>query len=188
MKISWEKLEHEWRKELLSHARGKVLEVGAETGNNFKYYPPGVHVTATDMSGRMIEKAKQEAIAKGVKAEFIVSHVEDLQLPVQGFDTIISTFSLSACENPVPVLKRFNNWCRPDGVILMMEYGLSKYGLVNWLQQKWQPYHYRRTGRHINRDMLSLISESRIRIKKLELKYAGIVYLMWASLVPQNGV
>ena len=185
MKISWNSLEQEWRKQLLSYAKGNILEVGVGTGNNFRYYPLGVNVTATDMSARLIGKAKEEAAARGVRSIFIVSPLEELKLNAQSFDTIISTFSLSAYENPVEVLDLFNTWCKPDGKILLLEYGLSKYGIVKWLQKKWGPCHYKKTGSHIDRDLLSIISASQLQVKRVELKYMGIVYLAWASLRPK---
>jgi ubiquinone/menaquinone biosynthesis C-methylase UbiE len=180
MKIRWNSLENEWRKQLLSYANGNVLEVEVGEGNNFNYYPIGVNVTATDLSARMVERARVNAIAKGIKAKFIVSPVENLELGEQSFDTIISTFSLSAYEDPSLVLDRFSKWCKPDGKVLLLEYGLSRYGLVNWLQQKLGPYHYKRMGTYINRDMLSIISGSKLMVKRVEVKYSGIVYLVWA--------
>jgi ubiquinone/menaquinone biosynthesis C-methylase UbiE len=185
MKIRWNSLENEWRKQLLSYAKGNVLEVEVGEGNNFNYYPMGVNVTATDLSAKMIEKARTKAAIRGVKAKFIVSPVENLKLEEQSFDTIISTFSLSAYENPGLVLEQFSKWCKPDGKILLLEYGLSRYGWVNWLQQKWEPFHYKRMGTHINRDILSIISGSKLMAKRVEVKYAGIVYLVWASLSPR---
>lgn len=184
MKISWQALEDDWRKQLLSHATGRILEVEVGIGNNLKYYPKGVAVTATDMSTRMIDKAKIVAKERGIAATFINSSIEDLHLEPQSFDTIISTFSLSAYPNPSFVLHLFNKWCKPDGTILLLEYGLSRYDVVNWMQRKWGSYYYRRTGTHIDRDMLTLISGSKLRVKKVEVKYAGIVYLIWATLKP----
>lgn len=184
MKTSWQTQEDKWRTELLSHATGNVLEVDAGTGNNFKYYPKGIRLTGTDMSARMIDKAKVEAEARGIEMRFIHSPIEDLQLEHQSFDTIVSTFSLSAYQNPELILNLFNTWCKPDGAILLLEYGLSRYDIVNWMQRKWGSYYYRRTGTHINRDMLALISGSKLRVKKVEVKYAGIVYLVWATLKP----
>jgi ubiquinone/menaquinone biosynthesis C-methylase UbiE len=188
MKISWNALEQQWRKQLFADAVGNVLELEVGAGNNFKYYPAGVSVTATDMSARLIEKAKTEAAACGVRTGFIVSPVEELELQRQSFDTIISTFTLSAYQNPVEVLQRFNHWCRADGKILLMDYGLSQCGIVSWLQQKWGPYHYKRTGSHIDKDLLAILSASRLKIKRIEVKYAGMVYLVWASLHPANGI
>lgn len=186
IKISWEKLEQEWRKQLLSYANGDVLEVGVGRGDNFKYYPTGVHVTATDMSARAIEKAKVEARSRRVATTFHVSTMEGLELKDKAFDTVVSTFSLCAYDHPLQILKQFNQWCKPDGTILLLEYGLSKCQLINWLQRKWDHHHYKRTGYHLNLDMFSLIADSNLRVKKMEAKYAGIIYLVWASLKPMT--
>lgn len=188
MNVRWKDLEGEWRKQLLSYSRGRILEIGVGHGGSFKYYPPGVHVTAIDPGPRTIEKAKLAAEAHAVKATFLTATVNELDFSENSFDTIICTFSLSAYDKPAAVLEQFNKWCKPDGLVLLMEYGLSKYNLVNWLQRKWEPYHYRKTGTHINRDLLSIISESKLRVRKVEVKYAGIVYLVWASLIPKRRV
>lgn len=185
MKLSWQVLEDSWRKQLLSHAKGNILEVEVGTGNNFKYYPDGVSITATDISARMLDKAKVEAEKRNRKAKFINASIEELQLEKHSFDTIVSTFSLSAYQNPALVLSLFNTWCKADGVILLLEYGLSRYDVVNWMQRKWGSYYYRRTGNHINRDMLAMITGSKLRVKRVEVKYAGIVYLVWAALKPR---
>src|ERR1043165_3454247 len=108
MKIGLKISEQEYRRQLLCHARGSVLEIGAGTGTNFKHYPLGSHVTATDVSARIIEKAKVEAMERGLKASFIVSPVEELQFGIESFDTIVSTFTLCAYENPASVLTQMN--------------------------------------------------------------------------------
>jgi ubiquinone/menaquinone biosynthesis C-methylase UbiE len=185
MKIAWRKFEQSWRKQLLSHANGNVLEVGVGVGKNFNYYPPGVTVTATDLSGRVIEVAKKEARAKGVQTNFVVSATEDLDFAPHSFDTIVSTFSLAAYQDPMEVLQQFNTWCKPNGVILLLEYGLSRCGFISWVQRKWEPYYYKRTGSHLDRDMLTIISGSPLRLKRVEIKYAGTVYLVWATLKPK---
>jgi len=182
MKIGLKISEQEYRRQLLCHARGSILEIGAGTGTNFKHYPLGSHVTATDVSGRIIEKAKIEAMERGLKASFIVSSVEELQFGIESFDTIVSTFTLCAYENPGSVLTQMNSWCKDDGIILLMEYGLSQNGFVSWVQKKIAPVHYKKTGYHIDRDMLKLVLASGLCIKKMELKYAGAVYLIWATL------
>ena len=182
MKIGLKILEQEYRKQLLSHARGNILEIGAGTGINFKYYPTGSEVTATDMSARIIDKAKVEAMQSGLRARFIVSPVEELCFEKESFDTIVSTFTLCAYEKPQLVLSQISPWCKKDGIVLLMEYGLSQNGFVSWVQNKMAPVHYRRTGYHINRNMLNVVSASGLLIKKMEMKYAGIVYLIWATL------
>jgi serine/threonine protein kinase len=61
MKLSWKALEYEWRRHLFSCASGNILEVGVGTGSNFKFYPAGVHVTATDMSARAMKHVELDA-------------------------------------------------------------------------------------------------------------------------------
>lgn len=180
--MNWNKSEHKWRKQLLSYAKGNVLEAGVGMGNNFKYYPPGVSVTATDISARMIDKAKEAAGRYGIKASLIVSPVETLQLPPQSFDTIVSTFSLCAYENPKQVLQQFEYWCKPGGRILLLEYGLSRYKVVQWVQQFVAAKYYHKTGNHITRDVNALLSKTGFKTSRTEIKYGGIIYLIWACL------
>jgi ubiquinone/menaquinone biosynthesis C-methylase UbiE len=48
-----------WRKRLWAGVMGpEVLEVGVGTGKNMPYYPDGVHVTAVDLSERMLSRAR----------------------------------------------------------------------------------------------------------------------------------
>src|SRR5689334_14767780 len=172
MKIGLKILEQEYRRQLLSHARGSILEMGVGTGDNFKHYPLGSQVTATDVSARIIEKAKLEAAERDLNASFIVSPVEQLHFEMERFDTIVSTFTLCAYENPSGVLAQMRSWCKQDGIILVMEYGLSQNGFVSWVQRKIGPAHYRRTGYHIDKDMLNLVSASGLQIKKMEIRCA----------------
>ncbi len=186
MNCNWKIQERKWRRELLAHASGKILDMGTGTGDNFEFYRPGVHVTAVDTGSKILEQAKFKAALHQVETEFILAPVQDLFFERHRFDTIVSTFSLSAYHEPEIVLRQYKHWCKPDGRILLLEYGLSRNPVVNWLQQRWEPRHYRNTGSHINRDMLALINRSGLTIHKLDVHYAGIVYLVWASLVPEN--
>jgi ubiquinone/menaquinone biosynthesis C-methylase UbiE len=169
-----------WRKQLLSFAKGEVLEVNVGTGENFNYYPLTVKVTATDMSGRLIEVARKSANEAGVKTNFIVSRMEDLKLPSGYYDTVVSTFSMCAYENPATVLNQFSQWCKKEGNILLMEHGLSSNKLVSWIQRKWAPFHLKKTGCHFDRNIEKILGESNLRVLKIEKKLAGIVQLIWA--------
>jgi ubiquinone/menaquinone biosynthesis C-methylase UbiE len=177
----WKKKESRWRRQLLSYAKGNVLELATGEGNNFSYYPVGVHVTATDMSARILEKAKVKAKESGVLSDFIASPVEKLALPEKKFDTIVCTFFLSSLDNPEKTLWQIGKWCRPGGNILIMDYGLSRIKPVSWLQRKWEKLNYKRTGCFLSHDLLKLFGDLNIRLKRTEVKLAGTVYLIWAT-------
>ena len=176
-----QRFDHRWRKQLLSYAKGNVLEVSVGTGINFSYYPVKVTVVATDTSSRTIEKAKQEAMEKGVKSTFMLSSIDELRVPPHSFDTIVSTFSLCAVNNPVQVLNRFNDWCKPDGTILLLEHGLSTNRVFRWFQKRWSRLHYIKTGCHLDTDLQTVLEQTNPVIKRIERRLGGIVYLVWAS-------
>src|SRR5215813_548758 len=48
------------RKQLMSQARGKILDVACGTGLNFPFFPSTSAVIATDLSPRMLEIAQQK--------------------------------------------------------------------------------------------------------------------------------
>jgi len=186
MQMGLRNLEQEWREQLISLAEGSILEVEVGEGNNFLYYPSGAKVTATDTNASSIKRARAEAVSRGIDASFIVSPAELLQMQRNSFDTIISTFSLHSYANPAAMLEQFNTWCKPDGRILLLEYGLSKYKMLNWFKKKWDPFQYlRKSSEDAVGDALAIISKSKLRIKKVDIKYADIVYLISASLKPE---
>jgi ubiquinone/menaquinone biosynthesis C-methylase UbiE len=183
---AWKHKEQKWRKQLLSYAHGRLLEISVGEGANFLHYPPQVEATVTDLSARMIEKAKARARETGIKAEFIVSRTEDLNFARHSFDSIVSIFSLCAYGQPVQVLNQFNTWCKPGGSILLMDHGLSSYRLGRVFQKFWEPFHYRKTGCHLNLDIKSILESASLRVKHVERKFGGVIYMVWASPEPST--
>jgi ubiquinone/menaquinone biosynthesis C-methylase UbiE len=170
-----------WRKNLLSHARGEVLELAVGAGANFSYYPPDVKVTATDFSEAMLEKARHAAKSYGLQADFISGDIEAMDFPEASFDTIISTLSFCSYENPLKVLEKVNTWCKPDGNILLMEHGISSKVAVSMLQKTLNPLLYRFSGCHHTRNILKMVRESEMTIEKSESFWFNMAHLIWAK-------
>src|SRR5688572_32664984 len=51
------------RRQLMSQAHGKILDVACGTGSNFPFFPETSEITASDLSPRMLELAQQKASA-----------------------------------------------------------------------------------------------------------------------------
>ena len=175
-----ETVDQAWRKEILSFAKGRILEVCVGAGSNFRYYPKDSLITGVDISEAMVEKAKEAAREEGLEAIFLTSRVEQLVFPPESFDTIVSTFSLCAYEDPVEVLNKLGKWCRKDGIILLMEHGTSRYKFLHWIQNRMDKYQYPRIGCHANRDILALVKTSDLEIKMYDRKFLGAIY--WSGL------
>ncbi|MBD2871969.1 class I SAM-dependent methyltransferase [Paenibacillus arenilitoris] len=170
----------EYRRRLLHTARGKVLELGAGAGSNLPYYDPDVALTAVDFSPSMLEKAKaaNERIY-GLHADFIQNDVDRLSWTKPEFDTVVSTLSLCAYRDPLNVLRKMSEWCKPGGQVLLMEHGISSNKAIAIAQKALDPLFCRFVGCHQNRDILGLITASPLQIERAEHYMSGMLHLLW---------
>ncbi|WNQ14073.1 class I SAM-dependent methyltransferase [Paenibacillus aurantius] len=167
------------RAPLIGRASGKVLELGAGAGANLPYYRPDVILTAVDFSPAMLSKAREANNRHfNLSAEFREGNVDTIDLPEQSFDTVVSTLSLCAYHNPEKALLNMNRWCKPDGRVLLMEHGLSSRQAMALAQKTVNPLAYRLFGCHQNRDVLSLIRRSPLKIEWAASHMAGMLHVM----------
>lgn len=144
---------------------------------NFAFYPKDIEYIAVDFSPKMIEQAEEAAKEYGIKAEFILADVESLNFPNNYFDTIVSSGTLCGYENPVHVLKLFNQWCKEEGQILLMEHGLFSVPALAWIQKKLDYFAVKAIGCHQNRDILDIVKQSNLIINKHERALFGYLNL-----------
>lgn len=170
-----------WRRELLRHANGEVLELAVGAGANFPYYPPGVKVTATDFSPEMLKKAQEAAAECHLNADFILTDIEGLKFPDNSFDTIVSTLSFCSYENPLRVMNKLRRWCKPEGTVLLLEHGISSNAVVSSVQRMLDPLLFRAIGCHHTRNMPDLVRQSGMLITRTESHLFNAVHLLWAK-------
>ncbi|WP_208586870.1 class I SAM-dependent methyltransferase [Gracilibacillus suaedae] len=173
-----------WRNKIIKNAYGKVLEVGIGAGANFPYYDRNnVEVTGVDFSSEMIKSAKRTASHLQVKANFIQADIDELVFEANSFDCIVSTLSLCSYPAPIVTLNKFNNWCREDGNILLMEHGLSSNRFLSFGQNLIDPLHKKISGCHCNRNINEIIGNSQLQVNHIERYWSDIIYLIWAKPV-----
>ena len=66
------------RQKLLSKATGKILDVACGTGLDIPMFPAGADVTAVDLSPKMLEQARQNALKSGLNVKLAVMDAEHL--------------------------------------------------------------------------------------------------------------
>ncbi|SES25314.1 Methyltransferase domain-containing protein [Gracilibacillus ureilyticus] len=171
-----------WRRELLRDIKGNVLEVGVGAGANFAFYNKNnVHITGVDFSPEMIKSATKEADLYQLETQFLLKNVEELEFEPDSFDHIVSTLSLCSYQDPVRVLTKFNEWCRKDGSIRLLEHGISSNRFLSFTQKTADPILTKISGCHWNRDMLELVNAANIQIERVERYWSDIVYMIWAK-------
>jgi ubiquinone/menaquinone biosynthesis C-methylase UbiE len=163
-----------YRQEILSHARGKVLELGFGTGLNLPYYPAHVReLHAVEVNAGMHPLARKNLARSPIQVTFHLLDAQQLPFADEGFDTVVSTWALCSIPHIRQALAQVYRVLKPDGQFLFVEHGLSHEPGV----QKWQ---HRLTpvqkliggGCHLDRDMEALISQAGFSFRQLRKEYA----------------
>ncbi len=141
-----------WREELLSFAKGAVLEVGVGTGKNLPYYPKDVSVTAIDFSRAMIARAADRKAQHGLSnVTLLEMDAQHLDFDDNTFDTVVSTCVFCSVPLPVAGLKEIHRVCKPDGKVLMLEHVRSEGPILGPLMDVLNPLPLHLYGANINR-------------------------------------
>ncbi|WP_440896982.1 class I SAM-dependent methyltransferase [Amphibacillus sp. Q70] len=172
---------NQFRQRIFREAKGKVLEVAIGSGLNFPFYNSNVELTGLDFSHEMLQKAQLAANEYPFQTTLIQKDVETVEFSDNSFDTIISSASLCAYQDPIDVLNKFQKWCKPEGKILMLEHGMSTNKFLSGLQKALNPLVFRVVGCHQDRDMNEIVEKSELKLIKVERYLAGYLYLIWAK-------
>lgn len=133
-------------------AKGRVLEIGAGTGRNLRYYPAGTLVVATDVSPRMLARAAGKAAGRPA-VRFVVADAERLPFRDGAFDRVVATFVFCSVADPVRALRDVRRVLRDDGEAVLLEH-MRPHARLGRLFDLLDPLVSRLWGPHINRRTL----------------------------------
>jgi ubiquinone/menaquinone biosynthesis C-methylase UbiE len=159
---------------------GKILEIAAGTGKNFRFYAPSSDLTAVDFSAEMLRGAHTRATRLPLRAKLTLGDAEELPFAEASFDTVVSTLTTCTFPNPVAALAEMRRVCRPDGRILLLDHGRSdRPWLARW-QDRRDERHAQQLGCHWNRDPLELAAEAGLKLVQVERAFFGAFFLIEA--------
>jgi len=103
------------RHEVVSQARGDVLEVGAGTGLNLLHYPDAAtRVILADPEAPMVRRLRERA-RSSARTEVVQAPAERLPFHDAQFDTVVCTFVLCTVADMPAALGEITRVLRPDG-------------------------------------------------------------------------
>ena len=164
-----------FRRDLLSQARGKILEIGVGTGKNLPWYPPGADLTGIDVSPRMLERARKKAEERGMHPRLEVMDVERMAFPDQTFDTTVSTFVFCSVLHPQRGLAEIRRVLKKGGTALFLEHVRSENTLAGAVMDLVNPVINALVGPHINRRTVDFIEEAGFEILSVENRGGKII-------------
>ncbi|MFP4624059.1 MAG: class I SAM-dependent methyltransferase [Gemmatimonadota bacterium] len=156
------------RRELMAHARGRVLELGVGTGSNLGFYPPEVtDVVGIDPHDAVLDRAADTVagLARNGLPYRIRLHRADAQrLPYDdaSFDTVVAFLTMCTIPDHQAAAREAYRVLRPEGRLLVMEHVKADHGstLARW-QRRLNPLWTRAAvGCHLTRDTAAALRQA----------------------------
>src|SRR5690349_20027622 len=108
------------RRQLLAHARGRVVEIGAGTGLNLRHYPDGLdELILVEPERSMRRKLTRRA---PVNVAILDASAERLPFADGSVDTVGCTLVLCTLDDPQRALRQIARVLRPGGELLFVEH------------------------------------------------------------------
>jgi ubiquinone/menaquinone biosynthesis C-methylase UbiE len=161
----------EMRAQLLSGARGRVLELGAGTGLNLELYPrEGLDsLVLTEPDPYMFKQLRQRAAKVCAGADLFQVCAENLPFEDESFDTAVVTLVLCTVPDQPAALREISRVLRPDGQLLFLEHVRSPHrDLAKWQDRLEKPWRFLGDGCHCNRDTEANLKAAGFELSEVE--------------------
>ena len=159
----------EHRRELLSGLTGRVVEVGAGNGLNFRHYPAGVEeVVAVEPEPYLREKALEAAAAADVAVRVVDAVADALPARDGEFDAAVASLVLCSVPSQAVALAELRRALKPGGELRFFEHVRAEGGSVARVQRVLAPvWPHFGGGCHIDRDTPAAIAAAGFEIERV---------------------
>ena len=160
----------EMRRELLTGAGGRVLEIGAGTGANLGLYPDAVESLAlVEPDPHMTKQLREKLAAAPGAAEIVEAPAERLPFEDASFDTAVATLVLCTVPDPAAAVSELARVLKPGGRLLFIEHVRAEDPhLARWQDRLERPWKFLADGCRCNRDTVATLAASRFELGGVE--------------------
>jgi SAM-dependent methyltransferase len=157
------------RRDLVSRASGRVLELGAGTGLNLPHYVGTVsELLLTEPDPHMAAKLRKRASAVTLETSVVEAPAESLPFDDASIDTVVATLVLCTVTNPHRALAEVARVLRPGGALLFAEHVRSESPrAARWQDRLNVPWGWYACGCRCNRDTVSTIEAVSFAFREL---------------------
>lgn len=160
----------EMRREALSVASGRTIDIGSGTGANLELYPPQVtELVLAEPDPHMLKQLQTKVGEAGAGVEVVEAPAEALPFEDSSFDTAAFTLVLCTVPNPPAALAEAARILKPGGKLLFVEHVRAEdTGLARWQDRLEKPWRFIGDGCHCNRDTVATIKASPLSLESVE--------------------
>ncbi|NOX44626.1 MAG: class I SAM-dependent methyltransferase [Caldiserica bacterium] len=148
-----------WRARLWEGVSGRVLEIGAGTGANFPFYPPGARVVAVELGEGMLARARRRAARAGIGVELVPGDIHALPFPDGDFDFVVGSFVLCSVRDPLAALAEVRRVLSPSGEARFLEHVRPRGERLARVLDRVAPHFAKRTWELFPRAGFEVVSE-----------------------------
>jgi len=158
-----------YREGLLAGAAGRVLEIGAGTGSNLRFYGPAVEsLTLTEPETPMLRRLERKAAEQAPGATVLRAPAEDLPFEDATFDVAVATLVLCGVDDQPRALRELRRVVRPGGRLLFIEHVRSGDAHLARSQDRMNGINRLVAGCDCNRPTLDSIREAGFTVTRAE--------------------
>jgi len=156
-------------------AGARLLEVGAGTGANFAFYPPGARVAATELSVEMLRRASAKRPPANVT--LVQSPAERLPFADASFDAALCMLVLCSVKSIGDALAEMRRVVRARGRVVLVEH-VRPPGLLGHVFDAASLITVPFLEDHFNRRTADEAARAGLRVLRVEPHALGIVQLI----------
>ncbi|HEX6389916.1 MAG TPA: methyltransferase domain-containing protein [Solirubrobacteraceae bacterium] len=159
------------RADVIAAARGRVLEIGAGTGNNLRHYPPdGIdELVLTEPEAPMARRLEDRVAGAARDVQVLRAGADELPFADASFDTVVSTLVLCTVPDPDRALAEIRRVLAPGGRLLFLEHVRNDDpGRARWQDRITPIWRHVAHGCHPNRETPRLIAEAGFAVSDVD--------------------
>ncbi len=153
------------RSMVVKNARGRVLEIGAGTGLNFKHFENADCVLAIEPDPYMLSRAVPRLRECAALAQ---ARAEDLPFPDNSFDTVVSTLTFCTIGEPLKAAREIRRVLKEDGCFFFAEHPIAEKPFLAGAERAVTPLWKKIAGGcHLDRDIVSYFKAAGLNIAEI---------------------
>ena len=155
------------RPRIVDGGAGRVLEIGAGTGNSLPYYrgKSFEELVLTEPDPYMMERLRRKLANSEVEAQVLETPAEELPYPDGSFDSVFSVHVLCSVRDLPRSIAEIRRVLKPDGQFRFFEHVRSRNPMGAFAQDLVRPiWSWCGAGCHPNRDIAAAVQKAGFRL------------------------
>jgi ubiquinone/menaquinone biosynthesis C-methylase UbiE len=157
-------------------ATGRLLEVGAGTGGNFPFYPPGAVAACAEPSREMLLRARDKP-GRPAGARLFQAVAERLPFDDDTFDAAFATLVFCSVASPARAFAELRRVVRAGGRVALVEHVRPR-GPLGYAFDALSLLTVPLFEDHFNRRTAAEASRAGLKVERVENQLLGIVQLI----------